>query len=104
MKFAYLWDRFENFPKKSSRPKRKLDIKPLSTFSIDVTVQSHVGVGTVSTDCPPPSHLAPPPLPSDVEDHAHTPVHPSQPLNITSLNFCAYLVVNPSSPHMHSFL
>jgi len=104
MKFSYLWDRFEYCLKKSTHPKRKLYIKPHSTFFIDGTTQSHVGAGTVSTDCPPPSHLVAPPLPSDVEDHAHTPVNPSHSPNITPLNFRADSVINPSSSHMNSFL
>ena len=74
MKFAYLWDWFEYCLKKSTHPKKKIDVKPRSTFFVDGTVQSHVGACTVSTDCPPPSHSTTPPLPSDVEDHAHTTV------------------------------
>lgn len=104
MKFAYLWDRFKYCLKKSSRPKRKLDVKPRSTFFIDGTVQSHVGAGTISMDSPLPSHSTIPPSPSDAEDHVRTFFHPSHPPNITSLNFCVELVVSPSSSHMHSFL
>ena len=63
-----------------------------------------MGVGTVSTDCSPPSHSAAPPLPSDVEDHAHTLVHPSNYPNITPLDFRTYLIVSPLSSHMHPFL
>ena len=92
------------FLKKSTRPKRKLDIKPRSTFFIDGTTQSHVGTSTVSTNCLPPSHSTTPPLPSDVEDHACTPVHHLHSPNITPLNFRTDLVVSPSSSHMHSFL
>lgn len=95
MKFSYLWDRFEYCLKKSAYPKNKLDIKPRSTFFIDGTMQSHLGTGTVSTDCLPPSHSAAPPIPSDVEDHAHTPVHPSHSPNITPLDFHVDLVVSP---------
>ena len=61
-------------------------------------------MGTVSTLCPPPSQSGTPPLPSDVEDHAHTPVHPSHSPNITPLHFHADLVVSPSNCHVHSFL
>ena len=56
MKFSYLWYRFKYCLKKSAHPKRKLDIKPHSTFFIDGTAQSHVGAGIVSTNCPLPSH------------------------------------------------
>jgi len=104
MKFSYLWDQFEYCLKKSARPKRKLDIKPLSTLFIDGTTQSHVGADTISTDCLHPSHSVAPPLPSDVEDHAHTPIHHSYSPNITPLDFRVDLVVTPSSSHMHSFL
>ena len=104
MKFAYLWDRFEYCLKKSARPKRKLDINPHLTFFIDGTVQSHVGVGIVLTNYLPPSHLATPPLPNDVENHAHKLIHPSLSPNITPLDFHADLVVSSSSSHMHSFL
>ena len=104
MKFAYLWDRFKYCIKKYPHPKRKLDIKPCSTLFIGGTLQYHVGVGTVSIDYPSPSHSIAPPLPSDVEDHAHTPIHNSHSPNITPLNFQAYLFVCPSSSYMHSFL
>ena len=103
MKFSYLWDRFKYFLKKSARPKRKLEIKPRSTFFIDGVAQSHVDADTISTDYLPPSHSTAPPLPNDVEDHAHTPVHPSHSPNITSLNFHVDLVVSPLSCHMHFF-
>ena len=103
MKFAYLWDRFKYCLKRFARPKRKFEIKPRSTFFIDGAAQSHVDAVTVSTNCLPSSHSTAPPLPSDVEDHAHTPVHPSHSPNLTSLNFCTDLVVSPSSSHMHSF-
>ena len=59
---------------------------------------------TVSTDCLPSSHSTAPPLPSDVEHHSRTLVHPSHSPNITSLNFCVDLVVCPLSSHMHYFL
>lgn len=103
MKFAYLWDRFEYCLKKFSHPKRKLDVKPRSTFFTDGTMQSHVGSSTVSTDFPPPFHSTVPPSPSDVEDHVRTSFHYSHALTITPLNFPAELVVNPLSSHMHSF-
>lgn len=45
MKFAYLWDQFNYCLKKYSHPKRKIDVKPRSTFFVDGTVQSHVGAG-----------------------------------------------------------
>jgi len=35
MKFNYLWDRFKYCFKKFAHPKRKLEIKPFSTFFID---------------------------------------------------------------------
>ena len=104
MKFYYLWDRFEYCLKKSTHPKRKFEIKPRSTFFIDGAVQSHVDANTISTDCPPSSHSTTPPLPSDVEENTHTPVHPSHSPNITSLNFHVELVVSPLSSHMHSCL
>jgi len=47
MKFAYLWDRFEYYLKKSAHPKRKFEIKPWSTFFIDGAAQSHEEAGTV---------------------------------------------------------
>jgi len=103
MNFTYLWDRFKYCLEKSARPKRKLDVKHCSTF-IDGTTQSHVGAGTVSTDCPPPSHSIVPPSPNDVEDHVCTPVHPSHSPNITPLHFRADLVVSRSSSHVRSFL
>jgi len=103
MKFAYIWYRFESCLKKSACPKRKIDVKPHSAFFTDGTAHSHVGVGIVSTDYPPPSHLTVPPSPSDVEDHVCTPVQPSHPPNITPFNFHTYLVVIPSSSHMDSF-
>ena len=104
MKFLDFWDQFELCIKKYARPKRKLDVKPCSTFFIDGTTQSHVQSGTVSTECLPPSHSVVPPSPSDIEDHVHTFVHPSHPPNITPLKFRSELVVSPSSYHMHSFL
>lgn len=104
MKFSYLWDQFEYFLKKSSNPKKKLEIKPRSTFFINGAVQSHVDASIVSNDSLPSSHSTTPPLLSDVEGHAHTLVHLSHPPNITSLNFRADLVVISSSYHMHSFL
>ena len=104
MKFAYLWDRFEYCLKKSAHPKRKLDIKPRSTFFIDGTAQSHVGESTVSMDHPPPSHSTVPPSPSDAKDHVCTSVHPLLPPNIIPVNFRVDLVVSPSSSHVHSFL
>jgi len=94
MKFAYLWDWFEYFLKKYAHPNRKLDVKPHSTFFVDGTAQSHAGVGTISTDCLPPSLSTVPPLPSDAEDHVRTSFHPSYPPNITPLNFHAELVVS----------
>lgn len=103
MKLAYLWDQLEYCLKKSSRPKRKLEIKPRSTFFIDGIVQSHVGARIVSTDFPPPSHSTVPPSPYDVEDHVHTIVQPSHPLNITPYNFRTNLFVSPSSSHMNYF-
>lgn len=104
MKFAYLWDQFEYCPRKYAHPKRKLDVKPCSTFFSYGTVKPHEGESTVSMDCPPPSHSTIPPLSSDVEDHVRTFVHPSHPPNITPLIFHAELVVSPSSSHMHYFL
>ena len=104
MIFSYLWDSFKFCLKKYAHSKKMLAIKPHSIFFIDGALQSHVDVGIVSTNCPPPSHSTAPPLPSDVEDHAHTPVHLSHSPNITSLNFHADLVVSPSSSHMHSIL
>jgi len=81
-----------------------LDIKPHSTFFIDGIVKSHVGAGTVSTNYLPPSHSVAPSLPNDVEDHAHTHVHPSNSPNIIPLYFHVDLVVSPSSSHMNYFL
>lgn len=104
MKFAYLLDQFAYCLKKFARPKRKLDVKPHSTFFIDGTAQSHVGAGTISTDYLPSFNSIFPPSPSDVEDHVHTYVHYSHPCNINPLNFHSELVVSPSSSHMHSVL
>lgn len=104
MKFSYLWDWFEYFLKKYARPKRKFEIKPHSTFFVDGAAQSHVEASIISTNFPSSSYLTTLLLPSDVEDHAHTPVYPSNPSNITSLNFRTDLVVNPSSPQMNYFL
>lgn len=104
MKFPYLWEIFKYCLKKSAHPKRKLEIKPHSTFFVDGITQSHVGVDTVSMDCMPPSHSIVPPSPSDVEDHVCTPVDNSHSPNITQLNFHADLVVSPSSSHMNYFL
>jgi len=104
MKFSYPWDKFEYCLKKSTCPKRNLEIKPLSTFFIDGAAQSHVDVNTVSTDCLPSSHSIAIPLPSDAKENTHTRVHPSHSPNITSPNFRIDLVVSPSSSHMHSCL
>lgn len=104
MKFSYLWDQFMYFLKKYARPKKKLEIKPRSTFFSDGAAQSHVDVVIVSTDCLPSPHSIAPPLASDVEDHPHTLFQLSYPPKITSLNFCADLVVSPSSSHMHFVL
>lgn len=104
MKFSYIWDRFEYYLKTSAFPKRKFEIKPRSTFFVDGVAQSHVEACIVSTNSLPSSYSTTPPLPSDVENHPHTPVRPSHPPNITSLNFHENLVVSPSIPHMHSFL
>lgn len=104
MKFAYLWDRFEYFLKKSVHPKRNLDVKPCSTFFIDGTTQSHEGASTVSMGCLPPFHSIVPPSPNDAEDQVHTSLHSSHPSNITPLNFHTELVVSPSSSHMHYFI
>lgn len=49
---------------------------------------------------PPPSHSIVPPSPSDAEDYVHTYFQHSHPTNISPLNFCANLVVSPSSSHM----
>jgi len=95
---------FDYFLKKSVRPKRKFEIKPHATFFIDGAMKSHVDAVTISADCLLPSHSTAPPLLSDVEDHPHTPVHLSHSPNITSLNFCADLVVIPLSSHMHFLL
>lgn len=104
MKFSYIWDQFKHFLKKYALPKKKLEIKPHSTFFSEGAAQSHVDAVTVLTDCLPSSHSTGPPLPSDVEHHAHTLVQLSHPPNFTSLNFCTNLVVIPSSSHMHFVL
>ena len=104
MKFSYLWDRFEYFLKNSACPKKKLEIKPHSTFFIDGVAQSHVDAGTVSTNYLPPSHSTTPPLLSDVEYHAHTNFQFSHSANTTSLNFHIELVLCPSISHMHYVL
>jgi len=104
MKFSYLWNQFEYCLKKSICPKRKFEIKSWSTFFIEGSVQSHMDAVTLSTDFLPPSHSTAPPLPGDVEDHAHTPAYVSHSPNITSLNFRADLVVSLLSSHMLSFL
>lgn len=104
MNFTYIWNRFEYCLKKFVCPKRKLDVNPRSTFFVDGIAQSYVGAGTISMDCPPPSHSTVPPSLGDVEDHVGTFVHPSHPTNITPLNFRAELVVIPSNSHMHYFL
>ena len=104
MKFSYLWDQFKYCLKKSTHPKRNPEIKRRPTFFIDGAVQSHVDADTLSANCLPSSHPTSPPLPSDADGHAHTPVHPSHSPNITSLNFSVYVVVSPLSSHMHSCL
>jgi len=104
MKFPYLWDQFEYCLKKFSYAKRKLEIKPHSTFFFGGTITSHVGAGTISTDCLPPSLSTVPPSPSDAEDHVCTPVHCSHSPNIIQLHFCVDLVVSPSISHVLSFL
>ena len=102
MKFPYLWDRFKYFLNKFSHPKKNFDINPHSTFFIDGAAQSHADAAIVSTNYLPSPHSTPAPLSSDVEDHAHSIFKLAHPPNITSLNFCAILVVSPSSSHMHS--
>lgn len=72
MMFTYLWDWFEYFLNKSTRPKRNLDVKPRSMLFVDGTAQSHVGEGTISMESPPPCHSTVTPSPCDVEDHVHT--------------------------------
>jgi len=101
MRFSYLLDGFEYCLKKYDRPKTKFEMKPRSTLFSEGAMQSHVDVVTISTNYPPSPHQTGPPLPSDAEDHAHTPVHLSHPPNITSLNFGTDLVVSPSSCHMN---
>lgn len=92
MNFSYLWNWFEYCLKESAHPKRNFEINPHSTFFIDGAAQSYVDADTVPTDFPPSSHLTTPPLPSDDEEHNHTPLPPSHSSNITSLNFHADLV------------
>jgi len=79
MRFYYLWDWFKYFLKKFAYPKRKLDVKPFSTFCVDGTAQSHAGAGTISMDCPPPFHSIVPPSSSDAKDHVPISVHSSHP-------------------------
>jgi len=80
------------------------EMKPHLTFFTDGVTQYHVVVSTISTNYLPSSHPIAPPLPIDVEYHAHTLVQFSHPPNITSLIFHIELVVSPSSSHMNSIL
>lgn len=94
-------DRFEYFLTKSINPKKKLKLKPRSTYFGDEVVQSRMDTVIVTSDCPSSSHQTTPPPQSDVGEHAHTSVQLSHPPNITSLNFHIDLVTNPMGCHMH---
>ena len=83
MKFTYLWDQFEYFLKKFAYPKRNLGLAQPSLLMELCNLMWE----QASTDCLPPSYSIAPPLPNDVEDHAHTPIHPSHSPNITPLIF-----------------